>query len=450
MKYPVGSLPKTKLSPRFYLDLPENPGVYIYFKDKTPIYIGKAINLKKRVASYFRLTLEVKTKRMIEEADAISYIKVVSELEALLLEAKLIRLYQPKYNIISKDDKHPLYISITKETYPRVITVRKTDLNIIKSIASFGPFPSSGNVKFVLKLIRRIFPYSDHKIGKRACLYSQIGLCDPCPNDIEKIESGEFKNIARRKYLKNIRNIKSFLDGHLEKVRQGMEKEMKINSKNQDFEQAAEMRNKIQKLEYITSPKISVDSYLENPNLYEDVRQKELAEFKKLLIKFLPEIKKLKRIECFDVAHLHGESATASMVTFIEGTADKSFYRHFRIRQKNSQDDYESMREVARRRKKNLEAWGKPDLIVVDGGAGQLSIFLKEFAEDKIPVIGLAKKFETLVIPGGYLGTTDMRNVRLPKGDVLNLVQRIRNEAHRFAQAYHHKLFARSLFEKDK
>jgi len=236
----------------------------------------------------------------------------------------------------------------------------------------------------------------------------------------------------------------------LEKVRQGMEIEMKINSKNQDFEQAAEMRNKIQKLEYITSPKISVDSYLENPNLYEDVRQKELAEFKKLLIKFLPEIKKLKRIECFDVAHLHGESATASMVTFIEGTADKSFYRHFRIRQKNSQDDYESMREVARRRKKNLEAWGKPDLIVVDGGAGQLSIFLKEFAEDKIPVIGLAKKFETLVIPGGYLGTTDMRNVRLPKGDVLNLVQRIRNEAHRFAQAYHHKLFARSLFEKDK
>jgi excinuclease ABC subunit C len=299
-------------------------------------------------------------------------------------------------------------------------------------------------------MIRRIFPFSDHKIGIRPCLYSQIGLCDPCPNLIEKNENQLAKSKERKIYLKNIRNLNSLLDGNIEKVRRSLDKEMKIQSKSQNFEEAAIIRDKIKKLEYITSPKISVDSYLENPNFYEDIRQKELSEFKKLLSKSNLQISKLARIECFDVAHLQGSSATASMVTFIEGTAEKSLYRNFRIRQKRGQDDYESMREVAGRRKNNLGKWGRPDLIIVDGGPGQLSIFLKEFEEDKIPVIGLAKRLETLVIPGVFLGTSDMRNVRLPMGNVLNLVQRIRNEAHRFAQAYHHKLFARSLFEKDK
>ncbi|MFA5911883.1 MAG: hypothetical protein WC815_24150, partial [Vicinamibacterales bacterium] len=181
--------------------------------------------------------------------------------------------------------------------------------------------------------------------------------------------------------------------------------------------------------------------------LYEDVRESELRALKKILEASSIKIKSLTRIECFDVAHLQGTNASASMVTFLNGAPDKSLYRHFRIRQKKGQDDYESMREVAGRRKKNLDAWGKPDLIIVDGGKGQMSVFLKEFEAEQIPVVGLAKRLETLVIPVKTLGVNGIKEYRLPKGPALNLVQRIRDEAHRFAQAYHHKLFTKSLFE---
>ena len=160
---------------------------------------------------------------MISDAQELSFIQVGSELEALLLEARLIRSYKPKYNIISKDDKHPLYIQITKEKYPRVITVRKIDLESEPSLANYGPFPSSKNVRSVLKMIRRIFPYSDHKLGKRPCLYSHIGLCDPCPNEI--VQSTQYL-VLRKKYLKNIRSIKSILDGHIDEVKKNLEKEM--------------------------------------------------------------------------------------------------------------------------------------------------------------------------------------------------------------------------------
>jgi len=264
----LNKLPKIKIVERFYLDLPENSGIYIYFKDGIPIYVGKAVNLKRRVASYFRVDLEIKTKRMIAEAMEISYIEVANELEALLLEARLIKFYQPKYNVIAKDDKHPLYIEITKEEFPRIITVRKNEIGKIPSIATYGPFPSSTNVKFVLKMTRRIFPYSDHKIGKRPCIYSQIGLCEPCPNTINNIEDPQVKAEQVKKYKANIRHIKSILDGKIDKVKGAFEREMKNLSGKEDFEEALTIRNKIERLEYIISPRVSVDSYLENPNLW--------------------------------------------------------------------------------------------------------------------------------------------------------------------------------------
>ncbi len=443
----ITKLQKIKLSPRVYLDFPDTPGVYIYFKNGYPIYVGKAINLKKRVASYFRLKLETKTAHMMGEAQEISYIKVANELEALLLEAKLIKNYQPKFNIVSKDDKNPLYIEITKEKYPRVITLRKPDLNKIQSISIYGPFPSSISVKSVLKTVRRVFPYSDHKIGKRPCLYSQLGLCNPCPNEIEESANPAIKAAKRTIYLKNIRNLRSLLDGKPNLVKRRLEAEMKAYSDSQSFEQASILRDKIRKLDYIINPRTSTDSYLQNPNLYEDVRGKELGALISILNKFGLEIKKLNRIECYDVAHLQGTSASASMVTFVNGSAEKTYYRHFKIRQQRGQDDYASMREVAKRRKQHLENWGKPDLIVVDGGKGQMSVFLNEFKKEDIPVIGLAKKQETLVIPITTLGANFIKELKMPKGPALNLIQRIRNEAHRFAQAYHHKLFTKSLFE---
>lgn len=442
------NLPKIQILPKFYLELPENPGVYIYFKNKKPIYVGKAINLKKRVASYFRLNLETKTRAMINDAEEISYIKVDNELEALLLEAKLIKYFLPKYNIIAKDDKHPLYIQITKEEFPRITTLRKTDLKLRKSIATYGPFPSSTNVKSVLKMLRRTIPFSDHKLGKQPCLYSQIGLCNPCPNEINSEANIEKRLLLKKIYKSNIRHIKAILDGKIDKVKNDLETQMDALSKLEKYEEAAAIRNKIRRLEYITNPNSLPDSYLENPNLYDDQRSKESKELLQILRKYKLPIHKLKRIECYDIAHLQGASATASMVTFVNGEAEKKYYRHFRIYQKKSQDDYASMKEVAERRIKHLSDWGRPDLIIVDGGKGQLSVFLNEFIEEKIPIIGLAKKFETLVIPVNYLGSKTFKEHRLEKGSALNLVQRLRDEAHRFARVYHHKLIEKSLFER--
>lgn len=448
MKTIFQKLQKIPLNPKVYRELPENPGIYIYSRKGVPIYVGKAINLRKRVASYFRLNLESKTERMIKDAEYISFIKVGNELEALLLEAKLIKLFMPKYNIIAKDDKHPLYIQITKSEFPTIQTVRKNDLDKVPSLVTYGPFPSSGNVKSVLKMIRKIFPYSDHKVGKKACLYSQIGLCDPCPSEITNNQDLTTKLIQIKKYKANIRHIKAILDGKIEKVKTDLEKEMRSLSDVEKYEEARIIRNKIQRLEYITSPNLQAEEYLVNPNLNEDMRDKEMVELGKILTSFKFNIKKPVRIECYDIAHLQGANATASMVTFVNGEPAKEFYRHFRIRQKKGNDDYASMREVINRRKKHFDDWGRPELIIVDGGKGQMSIFHNELKSENIAVIGLAKRLETLVVPTEYLGANAIREYRLPRGNALNLVQRLRNEAHRFARVYHHKLFSRSLIER--
>jgi len=434
------NLPKIPIQKRVWVSLPQSTGIYVFFDKETPIYIGKAINLKARVKSYFNLNLSTKTTQMVNSASSISFIKVESEFEALLLEARLIRNIQPHYNIISKDDKHPLYIAITKEAFPRVITVRKTDLEG-SILARYGPFPSSGNVKSVLKMIRRIFPYSDHKIGKRACLYSHIGLCNPCPNEI--VLSTEYLVLRKKtqEYKKNIKKIKQILDGKIDSVKKEMQKEMEIFSKDQQYEEALIIRNRIEKLEYITRPQMPTDYYLENPNLYEDIRRKELNELSEILSKYLisnlSSLKSVSRIECYDIAHLAGTNTTASMVTFIDGEPEKKLYRHFRIKQNKTKSDVDSLSEVIKRRKKHFESWGKPDLIIVDGGKAQLAVFLKELEGTGISVIGLAKRYETIVFPNG--------EYRLEPGPAKNLVTRIRDEAHRFARVYHHKLITKNL-----
>ncbi len=435
MKNFLEKLVKIKIVPKIYNNLPENAGVYVFFKNDLPIYIGKAVNLKRRVSSYFDLELEVKTARMISEANELSFIQVESELEAFLLEARLIRKYMPKYNIAAKDDKHPLYIQITKEKYPRVITVRKIDLNKGPSLANYGPFPSSKNVRSVLKMIRRIFPYSDHKLGKRGCLYSHIGLCDPCPNEI--VQSTQNK-VLRARYLKNIRSIRSILNGHIDKVKKNLNKEMIEASRYQNFEFAGQIRDQIERVEYITRPQLPTDFYIENPNLYEDVRNLELADFKNILINCKLSIVNLSRIECYDIAHLSGTNTTASMVTFVEGEADKDFYRHFRIRQTKGNSDIDSLKEVITRRLKHFGDWGVPNLIIVDGGVSQVNAFTSILYGNKvnIPVVGIAKNPDRLIVGN--------QKIKL-QGNVLHLISRIRDEAHRFAGRYHHKLVSKAL-----
>lgn len=424
-------------------EIPLEAGVYVFWGEKKPIYIGKAINLRRRLESYFRRDVLEKTAQMVAAAKNLSYIKVTSEMEALLLEADLVWTHQPKYNTALKDDKHPLYIMITKEEYPRVLAVRRAELNVPHQ-KIFGPFPSSYNLRYVLKLLRPIFPYGNHEPGKKACLYSQMGLCVPCPSDAANEKDESVKAKLRKEYLANIRNMKGVLSGRIKKVRVELETAMLAAAKKEEFESAAEMREKIARLDYITSPVMPVDRFLENPNLLEDIREDEGNELLNLLSEHMP-ISDVGRIECYDIAHLAGTSTTASMVTFQNGAANKNFYRHFKVQHGKGNNDVLSLTEIAKRRKKHLEDWGRADLMIIDGGKGQVQAFYNEFEGEGIPIVGLAKRFETIVIPKKVDGKLEYIMVR-PQGGALHLIQRLRDEAHRFARRYHHKLLNKSLF----
>ncbi|QQS38451.1 GIY-YIG nuclease family protein [Candidatus Woesebacteria bacterium] len=428
----------------FLKSLPTTPGVY-FFQDKDGKirYIGKAKNLYNRVSTYFLGSIEGKTKIMVGGSYKISYIEVASELEALLLEAKLVRKYKPQYNFELRDDKNPLYIKITKEKYPRVLTARKIDESE-HLISFYGPFPSGENVRVILRLLKRVFPFSNHVLEKRACLDSQIGLCNPCPNDINIQNDIKLIKELTRKYTTNIRLIKKVLDGNIDKVRNELEKTMKVFADKEMYEEAFKVKEVLDKLEYITQPIINIDKYLINPNFIEDIRRQEGESLNNILQENGVSIDKLHRIECFDVAHISGVNATASMVTFIDGVSEKKLYRHFKIRQDKKTSDTDSMKEIARRRKARLRDWGTPDLIVVDGGKGQVSVFCDVFSDTKIQIVGLAKRYETLVIKNTQK-PAQYNLVKLPKGPALNLLQRLRDEAHRFARRYHHLLVAHDI-----
>lgn len=432
-----------KLTKKNILSSPSKNGVYIFLdRKKKIVYVGKSIKLNERLKSYLTTPLGKKTKLMISEASFFSFTVVNSELEALLLEAHLVKLYKPKYNIQLKDDKHPLYIKITNDKYPKVLTVRKKETSEYSAVY-FGPFPSSQNVHSVLKTLRRIFPFSTHKIGKRVCFYNQIGLCNPCPNVIENSPNRQ-KILLTKTYKKSITNIKKFLNGKLKKVKNSLIKEMILSSKKQDYEKSEKIKQQINKLDYITQPITSANYFLSNPNFVQDVRNNELLQLKNLLKYYFKNLK-VNRIECYDIAHLSGVSPAASMVTFVNAEPEKTLYRHFKVNQKNSKSDTDSLSEIGKRREKHFPSWGIPDLIIIDGGKGQVSSFLDITVKHNIPVIGIAKQNETLIIPITSKGKKEYKQLFLPKGLVLNLIQRIRSEAHRFARRYHYHMLKTKL-----
>lgn len=417
-------------------NIPEDPGVYLY-KDilGRVIYVGKAKNLKNRINSYFANDLLPKTAQMISSAQSVSFIKVRSEFEALLLEANLVKKYQPKFNIELKDDKSPLYIGITKENLPRIVTFRKPEMKNYKLKTYFGPYLSGISARGVLRKIRRIFPYSTHIPMKKICIYKQIGLCDPCPSEI----NGDEK--LRKKYLKNIRGVKNILNGKLNIVEKELAKAIKEASGRQNFEEAQDLVKKLQTFQNLKEHQASnIEAYLENPNLIEDIHDKEKKDLEETLAKYLPGLN-LTRIECFDIAHLSGIFPTASMVTFTAGEPDKKYYRHFKIYQKKKRSDVDSMREVIVRRLKHLNDWGRPDLIIIDGGKPQLSKVHDLLESENIPFIGLAKRYETIVVR-----TKDGEfHEKRALGPSLALIQRIRDEAHRFARRLHHHQIKKEL-----
>ena len=529
--------------------LPDNPGVYLMKnQDGTIIYVGKAVNLKNRVRSYFR-TLPpdaLKTKALVRNIADFEYIIVDNEVEALVLECNLIKKYRPKYNISLKDDKTYPYLKITNEDYPRVIITR----NYIKDGGKyFGPYPSVTVLRETLELLRSIFRVCKQRTftNDRPCLNYQIKRCyAPCCGKISKED-----------YAQLIAKINDFFDGKHEELLADLTKQMNEAAENLHFEQAARLRDQIRGIEraindqkavlsgnddkdvlglamganevivqifFIRAGKIvgrenyvlhdAIDGgkaeilaafikqfYLDNqfipPNilLEEELseaeilqtwlsekrggkvqftvpkrgQQKELVDLvvrnaeEELLKKreraladserlndalaelqaalHLPRLPK--RIECYDISNTQGTESVASMVVFVDGKAKKDQYRKFRIKTVIGPNDFASMNEVLLRRLGHMDtdvkfAKDNPDLIIVDGGKGQLAFALKALAEmdhNDIPIAGLAKKEEILFLPNEDEG------VYLPRdSQALYLVQRIRDEAHRFAITFHRSL----------
>jgi excinuclease ABC subunit C len=434
-------------------ELPTRPGVYIYSDlSGTIIYVGKAKSLRHRVGSYFQSNLDPtsKTAALVSNISSLRYIEAGSEFEALILEAELIKKYRPKYNIMLKDDKSYLYIVIRsvhfeheKATikYLRIETARKTDLDSISGLKEvFGPYPDGKTAKEILRMLRKIFPYADCSDGKFSryqklkspCLFGHLGLCyGPC------VDSSQ-ENI--KKINNSINSIKKILQGKSSDIVDDLKSKMTRYSKSEDFEEAARLRDVLSKFNYLRQDFNLPEEYIENPYLVSDLIRKSLEEIKD----FLPVIQTLpNRIECYDIANISGKDAVASMVVATTGRIDKSQYKRFKIRLKDEPDDFGMMREVLTRRLKRSD-WPLPDFILLDGGKGQLSTILKVMSElnVNIPVAGLAKKNETLV----YRINDVFYEVKLPQDTQgMRLLIQLRNEAHRFAQAYHHKLRLRTI-----
>lgn len=452
---------KTELV-EYVKNLPKVPGVYKFKNSKgTIIYVGKAKSLRDRVGSYFLSGIApgTKTYALVQRISEIEYIEAHSEFEALLLEAELIKKFRPKYNIALKDDKSYLYIVIrdkwvnlngSRYKIPVVLTARKTDLILKDTI--FGPYVDGATAKYVLRILRRIFPFRDcsqtkfnryHKLGK-PCLYGFIGVCNgPCAN-----YSSE--NLAE--YRRNLAAIKNLLQGESSKIIHSLEKDMQAAAKKEEFEKAAKYRDLLNKFEYVRKTSITVDDYIKNPYLVQDTIDESLQALEDIV----PVLNKMpERIECYDISNISGKEAVGSMVVAAHGRIDKSEYRKFKIKFKDQPDDFAMMFEVLFRRLKRekseserMKKWGLPDLIVVDGGKGQVSMALEAMSDVgvNVPVIGLAKKFETIVYKDPDSEEYKEINVEGSNPGLLLLI-RLRDEAHRFAQSYHHKLRIKKIRE---
>lgn len=431
--------------------IPETSGVY-FFKDKNKkiIYIGKANSLKNRVSSYFSKTSKLmpKIKNMVREIEDIEYIPTCSEVEAIILECKMIKKNNPYYNTQLKDDKSFPYIKITIEKdFPQILFYRKTKQKIKKDKSIyFGPFVDSEATRIVIKLLRQIFKIrgckKEHLKKEDICLDYQLGLCSaPCAHMIDKIE-----------YQKMVREACLFLSGKQKKLLKELYREMKRLSVHLNYERAAKVRDKIRSIKEIFKDQ-KVNFYNKEKNgeyVLKKIEELEVPGVRKgkqaiidlkekLKLKMLPET-----IEAFDISNIQGKLSVGSMVVFKNGKPDKGNYRRYKIKTIKQADDYAMLQEVIKRRYERLISEKKeiPDLLLVDGGKGQLNAIKKvlELLNLNLPIITIAKKEEEIFKPGVN------KSIRLPSNsEALFLLQRIRDEAHRFAITYHRRIRNKEL-----
>lgn len=490
---------------------PKLPGVYIYRNSKNEvIYVGKAKVLINRVKSYFTnfKKLNTRIQNMILEAESIEYLTVETEVDALILESNLIKKYQPNYNIALRDDKSYIYVRFEKirkangaipkalsvhQDFPRItITRKKKD----DGAEYFGPYPETMPAKRILKRLRRLFPYRTtkhlvyikedgqvHSDQKKPCFYYHIGLCEGACAGLEEKEH----------YIKKYKQIRKFFLGEKLDMLKDLEKKLQVAVKELRFEDAAKYRDRINDIKYLTA-NIRIDNSVDDVVLEELQKQQKRSALNGLITELdFPEDKlKIRpgfKIECYDISNIQGTNAVGSMVVMVDGKIQPSLYRRFKIRMKNEPNDFAMLQEVLTRRfkqylfsyqKEQIEngdieisdelikrakAWKedesfseKPDLIIIDGGKGQLASTYKILYQfnlhNDIPIVGLAKKEEEIFkITDQFKDDFNQINdssrftkVRLKKrSEELYLVQRIRDEAHRFAITYHRNLRSKKM-----
>lgn len=431
--------------------LPKDPGVYFH-KDATGaiIYVGKAAVLRNRVRQYFQTSRsrDPKTQALVEEIVDTDWMVVESELEALFLEAEMIRRYMPRYNILLRDDKSLSYIRIDYDSdYPTVTTTRRP---LDDGARYFGPYFSAAGVRQALKLLRKVFPFATRRLvgQKRATLHYHLGL-DP------GLEEGK---TTLEDYRANLRKLMQIIEGKRTAIIKELERDMKRAAKAQDFELAGNLRNQFFALQKLGKQVIFSDK--EFMDISKDHALNELVNL--LSLPAFP-----RRIEGYDISHMQGSDVVASMVVFTNGVSDKAEYRKFKTKKEHNNDFY-NMNETLKRRlaEKNVKNWGKPSLVLIDGGKGQLDAAIQardEQGHHTIPFIGLAKREEQIVIKkslgspssqsgsnvtldvaelhrlGGFMTESDdFILINVPHStNVIKLLQRIRDESHRFAVTYH-------------
>lgn len=422
--------------------LPRSPGVYFH-KSKTGeiIYVGKAAVLKNRVRQYFQSMrdMDVKTRALVAEIEDTDWVETESEIDALFLEGEMVKRYMPRFNILLRDDKSQLFIRISmRDEVPYVCFTRNPADD---GAEYFGPYFNGLAVRKALRYLRKVFPYYTKPPGSgRPDLDYHLGLSPG-------VESGK---ATSAEYKASLRKLIRYLKGDRATLANEIERDMKTAAKLHDFETAASLRNKLRNLKELQRRIMFGDK-----EFLDISKDKALGDLVELLgLKKIPS-----RIEGYDISHMSGTNVVASMVVFSNGVSDRANYRKFKTRLEHNNDFY-NMHETLTRRlsDKNITAWGCPDLVLIDGGKGQLDAALKarrEREKDTIPFIGIAKREEQIVIHHEHSGvilnkqklealkgyattTSDFTLINLPHGShIVKLIQRIRDESHRFAVSYH-------------
>lgn len=382
--------------------LPETSGVYLMRGSNDEVlYVGKAVNLRRRAESYFIRPSSERIEKMVSLIARIDYQETDTAIEALILEAEIIKKILPPYNVREKDDKSFLYVQTTKDKFPRVAMVRQKGIS--SKGTNFGPFTSSSSLREALKIIRRIFPYSIHPNGaklSRPCFDYQVGLCPGvCMNLISKTD-----------YAKNISNIKLFFKGEKKKILKNLEKEMFVASKRLDFERARKIKRQVFALRHINDVAL-------------------ISESEPHTTRHIPHTDSNSRLEGYDISNISGTSAVGVMVVFEGGNSKKSDYRKFKIKTIEGSNDTGMLKEVLRRRLNHNE-WPLPICFLIDGGKGQVNAGKEVLAEYgyEIPVVGIAKGVERK--RNDFIGA-------IPKNVLPITLISLRDEAHRFAVGYH-------------